>query len=180
MVIIDTSAWVDFFRRDGDLPTKLAVKGLLYAFEGALCGPVEMEFLGGARKNEVPKIKAWFDIIPYLENNQKLWRLVSQNYAKLRAEGHTIPWNDIMIATIAVEKEAAVFAHDKHFPIMKRFTYTSLLSALAKLMTYVITSFGIVYATKYFGYYGIFIILIPIGSLYYAAVRYFERLEVTE
>ena len=68
----------------------------------------------------------------------------------------------------------------KHFPIMKRFTYTSLLSALAKLMTYVITSFGIVYATKYFGYYGIFIILIPIGSLYYAAVRYFERLEAVE
>ena len=68
----------------------------------------------------------------------------------------------------------------RHFPIMKRFTYTSLLSALAKLMTYVITSFGIVYATKYFGYYGIFIILIPIGSLYYAAVRYFEKLEAVE
>jgi len=80
MVIIDTSAWVDFFRRDGDLTTKLAVKGLLDAFEGALCGPVEMEFLGGA--------------------------------------GHTLPWNDILIATIAKEKDAAVYAHDKHFPIM--------------------------------------------------------------
>jgi hypothetical protein len=60
---------------------------------------------------------------------------------------------------------------------MKRFTYTSLLSAVAKLMTYVITSFGLVYATKYYGYYGIFIILVPVGGLYYWAVRYFDRLE---
>lgn len=64
-----------------------------------------------------------------------------------------------------------------HFPIIKRFTYTSLLSSLAKLMTYAITSFGLVYSTKYFEYYGIFLILIPIGILYYLAVKYFEGLE---
>ena len=65
----------------------------------------------------------------------------------------------------------------KHFPIIKRFTYTSLLSSFAKLMTYAITSFGLVYSTKYFGYYGIFLILIPVGVVYYFAVRYFEELE---
>lgn len=65
----------------------------------------------------------------------------------------------------------------KHFPIIKRFTYTSLLSSFAKLMTYAITSFGLVYSTKYFGYYGIFLILIPVGVLYYCAVKYFEGLE---
>ena len=65
----------------------------------------------------------------------------------------------------------------KHFPIIKRFTYTSLLSSFAKLMTYAITSFGLVYSTKYFGYYGIFLILIPVGIVYYFAVKYFEGLE---
>jgi MFS family permease len=65
----------------------------------------------------------------------------------------------------------------KHFPIIKRFTYTSLLSSFAKLMTYAITSFGLVYSTKYFGYYGIFLILIPVGVVYYFAVKYFEGLE---
>jgi MFS family permease len=65
----------------------------------------------------------------------------------------------------------------KHFPVIKRFTYTSLLSSVAKLMTYAITSFGLVYATQYFGYYGIFIILIPVGVLFYLAVRHFEILE---
>lgn len=64
-----------------------------------------------------------------------------------------------------------------YFPILKRFTYTSLISAIAKLLTYFITSFGLVYTTKYFGYYGIFIILIPIGIMFYISVNFFERKE---
>lgn len=64
MVIIDTSAWIDFFLRDGKIEVKLAVKGLLDALEGALCGPVEMEFLGGARPSEMETIRSWFNIIP--------------------------------------------------------------------------------------------------------------------
>lgn len=66
----------------------------------------------------------------------------------------------------------------RHFPVIKRFTYTSLLSAVAKFMTYAISSFGLVYATQYWGYYGIFVILIPVGILFYLAVSYFEMLDV--
>jgi len=120
MVIIDTSAWVEFFRRDGETLIKLTVKGLLDAFEGALCGPVEMEFLGGARPNEMKAIQRWFDIMPYLKNDQKIWRKAAENYSKVRASGHTVPWNDILIATIAKENEAVVYAHDKHFTIMAK------------------------------------------------------------
>jgi hypothetical protein len=50
----------------------------------------------------------------------KIWRKVVKNYAKLRPESHTLPSNDIMITTIVLEKEAAIFAHDKHFPIMAK------------------------------------------------------------
>lgn len=119
MVIIDTSAWVEFFRRDGDMLTKLSVKSLLDAFEGALCGPVEMEFLGGARPNEMPKIQSWFDIIPYVQQDQQIWRKAAQNFSKLQAKGFKLPWNDILIATIAIEKGAHVYARDKHFPVMQ-------------------------------------------------------------
>lgn len=119
MVILDTSAWVEFFRRDGDPHVKLAVKGLLDAYECALCGPVEMEFLGGARPEEMKRIQTWFNIIPYLKNDPKIWRLAATNYARLRSAGSAVPWNDILIATLALEKNVAVYAHDKHFPIMR-------------------------------------------------------------
>jgi predicted nucleic acid-binding protein len=118
MVIIDTSAWVEFFRRNGDLRVKLAVKGLLDTFEGALCGPVEMEFLGGARPEEMETIRGWFGLIPYVRNKQEIWQLAAENYAKLKAAGLTIPWNDILIASIALDKNIRVYAHDKHFQAM--------------------------------------------------------------
>jgi len=65
----------------------------------------------------------------------------------------------------------------KHFPVFRRFTYTSFLSAVAKLATYFVTSFGLVYTTEYLGYWGIFIILAPVGIGFYLSVSYFQRLE---
>ena len=118
MVIIDTSAWIDFFRRDGKIEVKLAVKGLLDAFEGALCGPVEMEFLGGARPSEMEAIRSWFNIIPYLTNDQKIWRKFASNFSAMRSKGFTLPWNDLLIATLALEKDVAVYANDEHFETM--------------------------------------------------------------
>lgn len=118
MVIVDTSAWIEFFRRDGDLKVKMAVKSLLDEYEATLCGPVEMEFLGGAFPHERPKIQAWFDVIPYLPNDQKLWRKAATTYADLRATGLTAPWNDILIATITLESDLRVYAVDRHFDAM--------------------------------------------------------------
>jgi len=65
----------------------------------------------------------------------------------------------------------------KYFPIFKRFTYTSLLTAFAKLGTYSIASFGLVYATDFWGYWGIFTIFVPAGIAFYFSVNYFQRLE---
>lgn len=65
----------------------------------------------------------------------------------------------------------------KHFPVFRRFTYTSVLSATAKLATYVVTSFGLVFTTKILGYWGLFVIIIPVGIAFYISVNYFERLE---
>ncbi|MEM7699729.1 MAG: PIN domain-containing protein [Verrucomicrobiota bacterium] len=118
MVIVDTSAWIEFFRRDGDLKVKLAVKALLDEYEAGLCGPVEMEFLGGAFPHERPRIQARFEVISYLANDQKIWRQAATNYSKLRSEGLTAPWNDILIATITLESGHRIYAVDRHFEMM--------------------------------------------------------------
>lgn len=65
----------------------------------------------------------------------------------------------------------------KYFPILKRFTYTSVISTFASMITYLVTSFGFVITTKYFGYGGIFIILIPVGICFWFSVNYFQKLE---
>jgi len=120
MVIVDTSAWIEFFRRDGDPLVKLTMRGLLDEFEATLCGPVELEFLGGAREHEREKIQAWFNILPYATNDQKLWRKAADLWANMRKSGVTIPWNDALIATITLEQKCRVYAVDKHFDAMAK------------------------------------------------------------
>ena len=65
----------------------------------------------------------------------------------------------------------------KYFPVFKRFTYTSMISAIAKLFTYLLTSFSLVYITNYLGYWGLFLIFTPVGITFFMAVTYFERME---
>lgn len=118
MVIVDTSAWIAFFRRDGDLLVKLSVKNLLDEYEAALCGPVDMEFLGGARPHERDRIRVFFDVLPYLPNDQKIWRKAADTYSLLRSNGVIAPWNDVIVATLSMERGCRVYAVDRHFEAM--------------------------------------------------------------
>ncbi|XVN41541.1 MAG: MFS transporter [Rickettsia endosymbiont of Argas persicus] len=65
----------------------------------------------------------------------------------------------------------------KHFPVFKRFTYPSLLFALSRACMYIITSFGIVYTTKYYNNYGLLIVMIPIIIGYWFGLTHFFKLE---
>lgn len=64
-----------------------------------------------------------------------------------------------------------------HFPVFKRFRYASFLGAISHMMLYIITSFGLVYATKYLGEYGILLISIPVTMAFLLGVLHFETLE---
>ena len=64
-----------------------------------------------------------------------------------------------------------------HFPIFKRFTYTTVIYAISRAIIYVITSFGMIYLTKYFGHFGIIVIIIPIFISCVFGIKHFERLE---
>lgn len=118
MVIIDTSAWIEFFRRQGAAEVKLAMRGLLDDYEATLCGPTEMEFLGGTSPHEKDRIQAWFNVLPYVRSNQRLWRKAANTCSLLRKNGLTIPWNDALIATIGLEQDCRIYAIDQHFTAM--------------------------------------------------------------
>lgn len=118
MVLVDTSAWIEAHRLKGDVTAKLAVRGLLDAFEATFCGPVEMEFLGGARPEARERLQAWCSVVPYLRNDQKVWRQAAGHFSALREVGLTVPWNDVLIATLALQADCRVYALDKHFDAM--------------------------------------------------------------
>lgn len=118
MVLVDTSAWIEFHRKDGKPEVKMAMVGLLSVMEATICGPVEMEFLGGARPEERSRIQAEWALIPYLRNDQKIWRKAGDNFSKLRKSGLNVPWNDVLIATLTIEADCRIYSVDKHFEAM--------------------------------------------------------------
>lgn len=65
-----------------------------------------------------------------------------------------------------------------HLPVLKRFTYSSILYALSRALIYIITSFGLVYFTRDFGNWGILFVFLPMTAGFFWAVKYFEKLEV--
>ena len=50
--------------------------------------------------------------------SQKHWHAAKLNTWKLRDKGHTLPWNDMLIATLAIDLNYRVYAKDKHFELM--------------------------------------------------------------
>lgn len=70
---------------------------------------------------------------------------------------------------------SAVFL--RYFPLYRRVTCASILFATSRALTYVLTSFGLVYLGTYFGPFGIWFISIPIAVSFLYGIRYFEGLE---
>lgn len=82
-----------------------------------------------------------------------------------------------LLVLVAPDIGPAVSIFFKYFPVFKRYTYNSMIYATSRALMYIITSFGILFLTKYFGHWGLLIIMIPIiiGSTF--ALRHFQKLE---
>ena len=63
------------------------------------------------------------------------------------------------------------------FSLLKRFTYIYLLYAISRSVMYIVTSFGLVYLVKEFGYIGIMGVVVPTLILYRWGLWHFEKLE---
>lgn len=115
MVLVDSSAWIEALRRTGRLEVKLAVEGLLEAYEAQWCTPVRLEVLGGARPTERRSLGEYFSIIPYRPCTVADWECAISLAWKLRDKGLTVPWLDVLIAAIAIHDGTRVYAVDAHF-----------------------------------------------------------------
>jgi hypothetical protein len=118
MVLVDSSVWIEALRRTGRLDVKVALESLLEEYEATWCGPVKMEVLGGARPQDRKKLEAWFSCIPYRVVTEAAWDIAKEKYWRLRDAGHTLPWADVLIGSLAHTWGCRVYSIDRHFQIM--------------------------------------------------------------
>ena len=66
----------------------------------------------------------------------------------------------------------------RHFPVFKRFSYTSFLYASAYALVYAVTAFGLTHLVAYLGYWGLWVIMLPIFMGYGYGINHFKKLDV--
>jgi len=120
MVLVDSSVWIEAARRQGRIEVKAALRGLLREFEATWCGPVKLEVLGGARREERRALEFFFEVIPYQPTTDGAWDEAKALAWRLRDGGLTIPSNDVLIASLALKWQCRVYAVDKHFDAMAK------------------------------------------------------------
>jgi predicted nucleic acid-binding protein len=119
MTLIDTSAWIEFLRREGDRQVKGRVASLIDLGEAAVCGPVEFELLVGARASERADLQEAISLCHPLEFTLPCWRRAADLERELRTKGVTVPRDDVFVAAAALTHQVPLLACDSHFELMR-------------------------------------------------------------
>lgn len=115
MVVVDSSVWIEGLRRKGRLEVKLGLEGLLEAYEAKLCDPVRLEVLGGARARDRTPLRNAFSVLPFRSCSPEDWQYALHLAWQIRDEGLTVPWMDVLIASIALRDGDRIYSIDAHF-----------------------------------------------------------------
>lgn len=116
-MIVDSSAWIEYFRYGEGLVSD-AVDGLLEGERALLCGVVEAEILQVLRRSEREKVVDLFSALCYIETERRDFFAAGERLGELRGRGITIPLTDAIIGVICSRHDVALLTTDRHFDHM--------------------------------------------------------------
>lgn len=116
MILIDTSAWIEFYRRDGDPFYVDAVASAIKDNTAAVNGLILVELLAFSKSEKEYGILA-SDLSSFLmiETDTEVYLKAAEIGFKLRRIGITIPATDLIIAASTVESGAQLLHRDRHY-----------------------------------------------------------------
>lgn len=126
MTLIDTSAWIEFFRPKGDPLVKARVGDLLAIKQAAYTCPVAFELFTGARKEELDDLRTGLGMAVRIELLPQHWDSAAVSNAALRARGINLPASDLLIAMVAHSGGMPLLAKDAHFETIREHSLPEL------------------------------------------------------
>ncbi len=122
MILVDTSAWVEFLRDTGS-PSCVRVDDLLDD-EVATCDPIRMEVLAGARDeghlNDLRRLLARATTLPV---DSRDYETAAALYRHCRRHGETVrKLIDCLVAAVAIRVGVPVLQADTDFDVLARHT----------------------------------------------------------
>ncbi len=116
MILVDSSAWIEYYRPKGLYPARRAVAEAIRNDQVASHGIVRVEIVAFARceadrRKLSSDFAAFHGLGPLEEDFDSAIRLGFQ----LRREGITVPTTDLIIAASAIRADCTVYHLDGHF-----------------------------------------------------------------
>jgi predicted nucleic acid-binding protein len=126
MILVDTSAWIEYFRATGSA-TSVGVRRLLadHADQLVMCEPVAMEILSGATDDPTHStLEQLVNGLPSLSVDDAVdFRLAAGIYRGARRTGKTIrSINDCLIAAVAIRNGARIVHRENDFNVITEMT----------------------------------------------------------
>jgi len=115
LILVDSNIIIDFWKK----PTASSRK--IFEDENiAVCGIIQAELIHGAKTdNELSRIVKALDELIFFDIDREDWIVIGKFLNKLRKKGITVPFQDAIIAYIAVKYDAYLWSNDQHFKIIQ-------------------------------------------------------------
>ncbi len=125
MIVVDTSVWIDAFRRGGS-PTANRLRELLDADLVALVPPIRVELLSGASKADRPRLGRTLAALPLLPMLDGAWERIEGWVATAGDAGERFGVADLLIAEITTAHGAVIWSLDDDFRRMARLGFVKI------------------------------------------------------
>ncbi len=127
-VLIDTSAWIEFFRK------KEPYYGIILELtdnDKACCiGIILAELLQGSKsEKELDTIKEFLHVFDFLPESIKLWEKAGELSYNLQRKGQSVGLSDCYIAVVAKSNNVKLLTLDRHFSVLEKASGLRLLTA---------------------------------------------------
>ncbi|MEW6002426.1 MAG: PIN domain nuclease [Nitrospirota bacterium] len=118
MFLIDSSAWIEYFRPDGSKKIKERVKEILQRDEAVTCGVVIVEILRGAKdERSFQTLRDSLFSLPQIPTDSAVIERAAEWGFRLDRKGKIVPTTDLFIAS-ASYKRAKLLHLDSDFEVI--------------------------------------------------------------
>lgn len=126
MQLIDTSAWIDYFKPTGDPVVRNRVASLLQSNQAAWCEMIFLELQGSPRSKQSKAISLLETVLPLISIHQACWKYAWELARLSRKQGRPVPNTDLIIYSTAIIHKVRLTHNDKHFRLLDEITGQSI------------------------------------------------------